>query len=154
LAWKGVSVEAAEKGDKVRVNYTGRSQDGQVFESSLGLHPLTFTIGSGEVVQGFEEAVIGMLPGQHKKVTVNPEEGYGLYDESLVMEISFDDLPDDLDIEVGMDFEVEDDEGNILSATVIEILDNSILVDANAPLAGKRVIYDIELLEIMSKGNI
>jgi peptidylprolyl isomerase len=147
-------VEAAEKGDKVRVNYTGRSQDGQVFESSLGLHPLIFIIGSGEVVKGFEDAVIGMLPGQHKKVTVNPEEGFGLYDESLVMEIPFEDLPDDLDVEVGMDFEVEDDEGNVLPATVIEILDNAILVDANAPLAGKRVIYDIELLEIMNKGNI
>lgn len=147
-------MEAAGRGDKVRVNYTGRSQDGQVFESSLGLHPLVFTIGSGEVVKGFEDAVIGMLPGQHKKVTVNPEEGFGLYDESLVMEILLEDLPEDLEIEVGMDFEVEDDEGNVLPATVIEILDDSVLVDANAPLAGKRVIYDIELLEIMSKGNI
>lgn len=144
-------MEAAERGDKVRVNYTGRSQDGQVFESSLGLRPLVFTIGSGEVVKGFEEAVIGMLPGQHKMVMVNPEEGFGLYDESLVMEVLFEDLPEDLEIQVGMDFEVEDDEGNVLPATVIEILDESILVDANAPLAGKKVIYDIELLEIMRK---
>lgn len=144
----------AEKGDKVRVNYTGRSQDGQVFESSIGLRPLIFTIGSGEVVKGFEDAVIGMSPGQHKKVTVNPEEGFGLYDESLVMEVPFEDLPDDLDIEIGMDFDMEDEDGNVLPATVIEILDDSILVDANAPMAGKRVIYDIELLEIMNKGNI
>lgn len=148
-------MDSAERGDKVSVNYTGRSQDGQVFESSLGLRPLVFTIGSGEVVKGFEDAVIGMTPGQHKKVTVTPEEGFGLYDESLVMEIPFDDLPEEMDeVEVGMDFEVEDDEGNILPATVIEILDNSILVDANAPLAGRKVIYDIELLEILSKGNL
>ena len=150
---RGFSVEAAIKGDKVKVNYTGRSQDGQVFESSIGLRPLTFTIGSGEVVKGFEDAVIGMYPGQHKIVTVDPEEGFGMYDESLVIEISLEDIPEDLDIQVGMDFEVEDDEGNILPATVIEIMDDSILVDANAPLAGKKVIYDIELLEIVTGGN-
>jgi peptidylprolyl isomerase len=147
-------VEAAEKGDKVSVNYTGKSQDGQVFESSMGLRPLTFTIGAGEVVKGFEDAVIGMYPGQHKIVTVDPEEGFGLYDESLVIEIPFEDLPEDLDIQVGIDFEVEDDEGNIIPATVIEILDDSILADANAPLAGKKVIYDIELLEIIEKGRV
>jgi peptidylprolyl isomerase len=146
-------VDAARVGDKVSVNYTGRSQDREVFESSVGLRPLIFTIGSGEVVKGFENAVVGMFPGQHKTVTVDPEDGFGMYDESLVIEVPMEDLPEDLDVEVGMDFEIEDDEGNILPATVIEILDDSILVDANAPMAGKKVIYDIELLEIVQRGN-
>jgi peptidylprolyl isomerase len=143
------SMSSAKTGDRVRVNYTGRSEDGEVFESSVGTVPFTFTIGKGEVIKGFEDAVIGMQPGERKKITVEPEDGFGLYDEELVLEISRSDLPSDLMLQIGMDFEMEDDEGNFLPAVVIEILDDSILIDANAPLAGKRVIYDIELIDIV-----
>jgi len=146
-------MEAVKSGDKVRVSYTGRSEDGQVFESSVGLMPLTFIIGAGEVVKGFEDAVIGMHPGEHKTVTVEPEDGFGMYDEALVVEVPLEDLPDSLRIQVGMDFEMEDDEGNVLPAVVIEIMDDAILIDANSPLAGKRVIYDIDLLEIVRRGR-
>ena len=146
-------MEAVKSGDKVRVSYTGRSEDGQVFESSVGLMPLTFIIGAGEVVKGFEDAVIGMHPGEHKTVTVEPEDGFGMYDEALVVEVPMEDLPDSLQIQVGMDFEMEDDEGNVLPAVVIEIMDDAILIDANSPLAGKRVIYDIDLLEIVRRGR-
>ncbi|HVN72839.1 MAG TPA: peptidylprolyl isomerase [Desulfomonilia bacterium] len=145
-------MEAAKSGDKVRVNYTGKSEDGQVFESSVGLKPFIFTIGSGEVIKGFEDAVIGMQPGEYKKITVEPEDGYGLYDEDLVIEVPKSGLPSDLDIQVGMDFEMEDEDGNIVPAVVIEIMSDAILVDANAPLAGKRVIYEIELIDIL-RGN-
>ncbi|MEN6446849.1 MAG: peptidylprolyl isomerase [Syntrophaceae bacterium] len=146
-------MEAVKSGDKVRVSYTGRSEDGQVFESSVGLMPLTFIIGAGEVVKGFEDAVIGMHPGEHKTVTVEPEDGFGMYDEALVVEVPMEDLPDSLQIQVGMDFEMEDDEGNVLPAVVIKIMDDAILIDANSPLAGKRVIYDIDLLEIVRRGR-
>ena len=146
-------MEAVKSGDKVRVSYTGRSEDGQVFESSVGLMPLTFIIGAGEVVKGFEDAVIGMHPGEHKTVTVEPEDGFGMYDEALVVEVPLEDLPDSLRIQVGMDFEMEDDEGNVLPAVVIKIMDDAILIDANSPLAGKRVIYDIDLLEIVRRGR-
>jgi peptidylprolyl isomerase len=145
------AVETVKKGDQVRVNYTGRSEDGQVFESSVGLIPLSFTIGAGEVVKGFEDAVIGMYPGERKTVTVDPEDGFGMYDETLVVEVSRESLPDDLNVHVGMDFEMEDEEGNVVPAVVIEVLDDTILIDANAPLAGKRVIYEIELVEIVRK---
>jgi FKBP-type peptidyl-prolyl cis-trans isomerase 2 len=145
------TVEAVKKGDQVRVNYTGRSEDGQVFESSVGLIPLSFTIGAGEVVKGFEDAVIGMYPGERKTVTVDPEDGFGMYDKTLVVEVSRESLPDDLNVHVGMDFEMEDEEGNVVPAVVIEVLDDTILIDANAPLAGKRVIYEIELVEIVRK---
>jgi peptidylprolyl isomerase len=148
---KKKSMESAKTGDKVRVNYTGRSEDGQVFESSVGMVPFTFTIGAGEVVKGFEDAIIGMLPGERKKITIEPEDGFGLYEEDLVLEIPKSGLPTDLILQVGTDFEMEDDEGNVLPAVVIEILDDSILIDANAPLAGKRVIYDIELLDILKR---
>jgi peptidylprolyl isomerase len=148
---KKISMESAKTGDKVRVNYTGRSEDGQVFESSVGMVPFTFTIGAGEVIKGFEDAIIGMQPGERKKITIEPEDGFGLYEEDLVLEVPKSGLPTDLILQVGTDFEMEDDEGNVLPAVVIEILDDSILIDANAPLAGKRVIYDIELLDILKR---
>ncbi len=140
----------AKKGDTVRVNYTGRSEDGSVFESSVGLAPLEFTIGLDEVVQGFEDAVLGMQPGEKKTVTVQPEEGFGMYDEDLVFEVDKEDLPQGFIPQVGMDFEMVDDEGREVSGTIIGISPNSVLVDTNAPLAGKAVIYEIELLEIKS----
>ena len=142
-------MQTAKKGDRVKVNYTGRSEDGTVFESSVGLIPLVFTIGSDEVVQGFEDAVTGMCPGERKTVKVRPEDGFGMYDEDLIFEVGKDELPDDFYPQVGMDFEMVDEDGEELSATVIEVNDESILVDANAPLAGKAVVYEIELLEII-----
>lgn len=142
-------MNTVKSGDKVRVNYTGRSEDGQVFESSVGLMPLTFTIGAGEVVKGFEDAVIGMYPGQRKTVSVDPENGFGMYDNSLIVELPRESLPDDLNVQVGMDFEMEDEEGNVLPAVVIKVQEETILIDANAPLAGKKVIYEIELVEIV-----
>ena len=144
-----LTVQRARKGDRVKVNYTGRSEDGTVFESSVGLIPLVFTIGSDEVVQGFEDAVTGMHPGEKKTVKVRPEDGFGMYDEDLIFEVGKDELPDDFFPQVGMDFEMVDEDGEELSATVIEVNDESILVDANAPLAGKAVVYEIELLEII-----
>ena len=144
-------VQSARRGDKVRVNYTGKSEDGQVFESSVGLMPFTFTIGADEVIKGFEDAVVGMVPGERKTFVVEPEDGYGTYDEELVIEIPLDSLPEDLDLHVGMDFEVEDDDGNVIPAVVIEVMEDAVLIDANAPLAGRRVIYEVELLEIVGK---
>jgi FKBP-type peptidyl-prolyl cis-trans isomerase 2 len=101
------------------------------------------------VVKGFEDAVIGMYPGQRKTVSVDPEDGFGMYDNSLIVELPRESLPDDLNVQVGMDFEMEDEEGNVLPAVVIEVLEETILIDANAPLAGKKVIYEIELVEIV-----
>jgi len=141
-------VMTAKKGDTVRVNYTGRSEDGTVFESSVGLAPLEFTIGYDEVVQGFEDAVLGMHPGEKKTVTVQPEEGFGLYDEDLVFEVGKEELPEGFIPQVGMDFDMVDDEGREVSGTIIEVSPDAVLVDTNAPLAGKAVIYEIELLEI------
>lgn len=138
----------AKKGDTVKVNYTGRSEDGTVFESSVGLAPLEFTIGSDEVVQGFEDAVLGMQPGEKKTVTVQPEEGFGMYDEDLVFEIDKEELPQGFVPQVGIDFEMIDDEGREVSGTIIDVSLDTVLVDTNAPLAGKAVIYEIELLEI------
>ncbi len=144
-------VLTAKRGDTVKVNYTGRSEDGSVFESSVGLAPLKFTIGSDEVVNGFENAVVGMSPGEKKTVVVEPEEGFGMYDHDLVFEVPSDELPAGVVPHIGMDFEMVDEEGYEMSAVVIGISNGAVTVDANAPLAGKTVIYDIELLEIVEK---
>lgn len=146
--------QTAKQGDTVRVNYTGRSEDGSVFESSVGLMPLKFTIGSDEVVSGFEDAIIGMRPGEKKTVIVQPEKGFGMYDENLVFEVPNEELPDGVIPQIGMDFEMVDEDGFEISAVVIEISRGSITIDANAPLAGKSVIYDIELVEIIQDKNI
>ena len=142
-------MQRAKPGDTVKVNYTGRSEDGSVFESSVGLMPLKFTIGSDEVVSGFENAVIGMCPGEKKTVVVKPEEGYGMYDDDLVFEVPNEELPAGVMPHIGMDFEMIDDEGYEITAVVIDISNDSVTIDANAPLAGKNVIYDIELIEIV-----
>jgi len=144
-------VLTAKMGDTVKVNYTGRSEDGSVFESSVGLAPLKFTIGSDEVVNGFENAVVGMSPGEKKTVVVEPEEGFGMYDNDLVFEVPSDELPAGVVPHIGMDFEMVDEEGYEMSAVVIGVSNGAVTVDANAPLAGKTVIYDIELLEIVEK---
>ncbi|HOO44819.1 MAG TPA: peptidylprolyl isomerase [Deltaproteobacteria bacterium] len=144
-------VLTAKRGDTVKVNYTGRSEDGSVFESSVGLAPLKFTIGSDEVVNGFENAVVGMSPGEKKTVVVEPEEGFGMYDNDLVFEVPSDELPAGVVPHIGMDFEMVDEEGYEMSAVVIGVSNGAVTVDANAPLAGKTVIYDIELLEIVEK---
>jgi peptidylprolyl isomerase len=144
----------AKQGDTVRVNYTGRSEDGSVFESSVGLMPLKFTIGSDEVVNGFEDAIIGMHAGEKKTVVVQPEDGFGMYDEDLIFEVPNEELPDGVIPQIGMDFEMVDEDGYEISAVVIEISKGSVTIDANAPLAGKTVIYDIELLEIIQNKNI
>ncbi|HDP24849.1 MAG TPA: peptidylprolyl isomerase [Deltaproteobacteria bacterium] len=146
-------IRTAKLFDTVKVNYTGRSEDGSVFESSVGILPLRFTIGTGEVVKGFENAVIGMCPGEKKTVVVQPEDGFGLYDEGLVFEISRDDVSDEVEPSIGMDFEMVDEEGNVIDGVVVEIMADSIVIDANALLAGKNVIYDIELIEILSPGG-
>lgn len=142
-------MQKAKIGDKVKVNYTGRSEDGTVFESSVGLAPLVFTIGSDEVIQGFEEAILGMQTGEKKTVVVQPEQGFGMYDENLIFEVGKDELPEDVPPEIGMDFDMVDEEGQEVSATVIGVKPYTVIVDANAPLAGKAVIYEIELLEII-----
>ncbi|HPW68951.1 MAG: peptidylprolyl isomerase [Deltaproteobacteria bacterium] len=141
-------MQTAKRGDTVKVNYTGRSEDGTVFESSVGVSPLVFTIGRDEVVPGFEDAVVGMFAGEKKTVVVEPEKGFGAYDGDLVFRIGKNELPQGVAPQVGMDFEMVDGQGREISATVIDVLPGSIVVDANAPLAGKTVVYEIELLEI------
>ena len=140
--------EPAKNGDRVSVHYTGRLEDGQEFDSSRGGDPLVFTVGAGEVIPGFEEGVRGMTPGETKTVEIEPENAYGQPREQLVGTIAREAAQFPIEPQVGMNFLLPLPDGNQLEVTVTEVTDLHVTVDGNHPLAGKKLIFDIELLEI------
>ncbi len=141
--------QTVKTGDTVKVHYTGRFDDGEVFDSSEGREPLQFKVGTEEIIKGLEKAVLGMKPGERKSVTVNPEEGYGNYNKKLLMEMPKERIPDDISPEKGMPLQLVNRQGKAISVVVAEILDKSIRLDANHPLAGKLLYFDLELVEIV-----
>lgn len=139
--------KAIEAGDTVSVHYTGRVEKGEVFDSSKGRRPLTFTVGAGQIIRGFDEAVVGMLVGDTKTVTIPPEMGYGPRREELVVDIPKDTVPEGMELEKGMMIELVDPQGNKIPAEVFEILDEVVKMDLNHFLAGKTLVFDIEVVE-------
>lgn len=137
-----------KQGDSVKINYTGKFEDGTVFDSSDGREPLAFTIGGGQVILGFEEAVLGMSPGDSKNVTIPVDKAYGQRNDDLVMPVPKSQVPPDLNPEVGQMLEMGAPNGELLMVRVTEITDEQIVLDANPPLAGKNLVFDIELVEI------
>lgn len=138
----------AETGDTVKVNYTGRLVDGTIFDTSAGKPPLHFIIGKEEVIPGFDEAVIGMVPGEKKSIAISCDKGYGPYHEKLAEEVSRDLLPNDLDLVVGGQLEVTREDGAIMHFHITELSDEAVKLDANHPLAGKELHFEIEMLEV------
>jgi len=141
--------KVAKRRDSIKVHYTGRFENGQVFDSSVGRDPIEFEIGAGMIIRGFENAVISMKPGEKKTVTVLPEDGYGNYDENLLLEMPKDKIPGNINLEVGLELQLVNKQGNALPVVVKEILEKTIKLDANHPLAGKVLVFDLELLEII-----
>lgn len=139
-----------KQGDTVKVHYTGRLNDGEVFDSSLEREPLEFTVGSGEVIAGFEQAVQGMSPGDTKTVTMSPAEAYGDYDDGMVHKISRSNIPEDVELEPGMMVQASREDNEVIVLTVREIDEESVTLDANHPLAGKDLTFDIELVAIVA----
>jgi len=139
----------AKDSDKVRVHYTGSLDDGTVFDSSREKTPLEFTIGNGEIIPGVENAVVGMSEGEEKKVTIPPEQGYGPRSEQAVMEIPKDQLPNDIEPEVGMILQGGTHDGSTVRLRVTEVKEDSLTVDANHPLAGQNLNFDLELVEVL-----
>jgi len=138
----------AKPGDTVKVDYTGRLNDGRVFDSTLGREPLQFTIGSHEVIPGFEEAVIGMQPGDTKTVTIPWDQAYGPHYDEAVMVVDRSEFPEGLNPEVGDHLELTDPEGDVLLVTVTDANAETVTLDANHPLAGQDLTFDIKLDEI------
>jgi len=140
--------KTAQQGDTVKVHYRGRLEDGFEFDTSVGGEPLVFMIGSGEVIQGFEEAATGMAVGALKTFTIAPEQGYGAYKDELVVEMPADSFPEDIVPEVGMTLKLVDENGEEIPVVVIEVNEETVTLDANHPLAGKELTFDIEVLDI------
>lgn len=138
----------AKTGDTVTIHYTGTLTDGTEFDSSRGREPLEFELGSGQVIAGFDKAVTGMEVGESKSVTIPPEDGYGDRNEQMVHDVPKSALPDDLDPVEGMGLQARGQDGQVFRLTVISVGDESVTVDANHPLAGKDLNFDIELVAI------
>ena len=142
----------AKAGDTVRVHYEGQLSDGTIFDSSLERDPIEFILGQDTVIPGFEQAVIGMEVGESKDVSIPPEDGFGEYSEDLVVHIEKSILPPDINPELGMQLEVsseEEDEETPRVFTIAEIAEDSVTLDGNHPLAGEKIAFKIELLEIL-----
>lgn len=140
--------QTVKNGDTVKVHYTGRFEDGVVFDSSEGRDPLEFTVGAGMLIRGFEDALIGMAPGEKKTVRVEPQDAYGDYDDNLVLTMPLDRVPEDITPKIGMELQLISQSGQKLPVVVKEVQEEAIILDANHPLAGKVLVFDIELLEI------
>jgi len=138
----------AKKGDSVKINYTGRLVDGTVFDTSEGHEPLGFTIGSGSVIPGFEEAVLGMGEGESKNVTIPVDKAYGPRNEQMVIEAPRAYVPADIDPQVGQQLQMGGPNGEMVMVQVVDVTDTHVKLDANPPLAGQDLIFDIELVEI------
>jgi peptidylprolyl isomerase len=139
----------AKEGDTVKIHYTGRLHDGTVFDSSSDREPLQFNIGSGQVIPGFEEAVSGMKIGEKKTALISCDKAYGKRDPSMVMVVDKKYVPSEIDPEVGLRLQVGSPSGQLLAVTVIAVSEENITLDANPPLAGEDLTFDIELVEIV-----
>ena len=138
----------AQEGDTVTVVYQGILEDGSIFDSSAEDEPLILVLGEDKVLPGFEKALLGMAIGEQKTIRVPPEEGFGLRLERLVDEFAVDSLPVGLDLQVGMQLEVTAEDGSLFQVAVTDLQAGRVTLDANHPLAGQPLIFQIELLDI------
>jgi peptidylprolyl isomerase len=147
----------AQQGDTVRVHYTGTLDDGEVFDSSecsddgcdCSSGPLEFTVGEGQVIPGFEAAVVGMQVGDSKQVKIPMAEAYGPHMEELVGVVEKSHLPEGMEPQVGMQLEVTREDGDTFPVLITEVSDTEVVLDANHPLAGRDLTFDIRLVEIV-----
>jgi peptidylprolyl isomerase len=138
--------EPAKNGDRVRVHYTGRLDDGQVFDSSREGDPLEFTVGAGEVIPGFDEGVRGMTVGESKTIQIQPDDAYGPRREALTTSVPREAAQFPVEPQVGMHFMLPLQDGNQIEVVVTEVTPDHITIDGNHPLAGERLTFDVELV--------
>jgi peptidylprolyl isomerase len=139
----------AKDGDTVQVNYTGKLADGTVFDSSVGRQPLEVVLGKGQVIPGFEKAILGMKVGENKTVTIPANEAYGPYHNDLIFDVPREKLPAGVTPQVGQQLQGSQEDGTTMVATITKVSDQTITVDANIPLAGKDLTFDIGLVKIL-----
>lgn len=140
--------DKVKTGDTVKVHYTGKLEDGEVFDTSVEDEPLEFTVGSGMLIPGFEEAVIGMAPGESKTLTIPSEQAYGPYVEEKVVQVERSYMPSDFVPEIGQQLEIQQSSGEIIPVIITDVSESVVTLDANHPLAGMDLIFEIQVLEI------
>lgn len=146
-------MKSATSGDTVKIHYTGKLEDGTVFDTSADGEPLEFTLGGGRVIPGFEEGVEGMEVGETRTISVPPDKGYGDHSSDLVFEVDRSNLPPDMDPEVGDQLALQSADGEKVAVTVSETSESSVTLDANHPLAGQELTFEVELVDIVGAGG-
>jgi FKBP-type peptidyl-prolyl cis-trans isomerase SlpA len=137
-----------KENNTVKVNYTGKLSDGQVFDTSEGKEPIEFTLGQGQLIPGFEKGLIDMELNEKKTITVAKDEAYGDVNKDLIQEVKKTELPQDMTPEVGMGLVSKSPDGQEMNLMVVEVKEETIVIDGNHPLAGKDLVFDLEVLEI------
>lgn len=139
----------AKTGDTVRIHYTGTLSDGSTFDSSSGREPLEFTLGTGQVIPGFDKAVTGMQVGESKTVEIPAEDAYGQHDPDRQQPFPRDKVPAEIPLEIGTRLQLSTQSGQPITVVVAEVTETEVILDANHPLAGKDLTFELELVEIV-----
>ncbi|MBY5973901.1 FKBP-type peptidyl-prolyl cis-trans isomerase [Pseudooceanicola marinus] len=142
-------MSTAKSGDTVRIHYTGTLTDGTTFDSSAGREPLEFTVGSGQIIPGLDKAIPGMAVGETQKVEIPSEEAYGAHNPDALQQVPRDAIPAEIPLEMGLQLQMQTPQGQAIPVTVVEITDENVTLDANHMLAGKDLVFDIEMVEIV-----
>lgn len=137
-----------QNGDKVKVHYTGKLDDGSVFDTSEGREPLEFTVGEGQVIPGMEQGVVGMEPGDAKTINVPSEEAYGPHHPEGIFEIDRTEIPPSIPLQEGLRLQATQQGGRTVELTVVEFDDSKVKLDSNHPLAGRDLTFDVQLVDI------
>lgn len=138
----------AKTGDIVKVHYTGKLTSGDQFDSSEGRNPLEFKVGAGQMIPGFDQAIPGMNVGEKKTITISPADAYGEKNKEAIIEFPKTNIPADMKLETGMKLQLRNEAGQPIPVVVTEVKDETVILDANHELAGKELVFDIELVEI------
>ena len=147
-------MQQAQNGDKVRVHYHGKLRSGETFDSSEGKDPLEFTLGGGDVIRGFDEGVRGMQVGDKKTVEIAVDDAYGQKSQEMIIEFPKSQFPPDMNPQIGQQLMMSNGSGQSFPVTVTDLREESVILDANHPLAGQDLIFDIELVEIIPVSRI
>ena len=147
-------MQEVKNGDKVKVHYQGKLRNGETFDSSNGRDPLEFTVGSGQVIKGFDQGVMGMKVGDKRTVEIPVQDAYGEKQDEMMIEFPKSQFPAEMNPEEGMQLMMNNGSGQSFPVTVTEVRTESVILDANHPLAGQDLIFDIELVEIASASRI
>lgn len=142
-------MKQVKEGDVVKVHYTGKLTNGDQFDSSIGREPLEFTVGAGQMIRGFDIALPGMAIGDKKTITISPADGYGERSEEAMIRFPKENVPAEMKLETGMSLTLSNEQGQPFPVVVAELLDDVVVLDANHFLAGKELLFDIELVEIV-----